>query len=281
MGVISFVLSAPQFPGNAGGGVFTTEVGEVAVRAATPELEPLFLPGSAEAAAPVLAARHAMATHGITTRGTARMTSDGLERRRASPADSSTSSRAGGADAPQATDTDSAGRAASRAIRDATAGPLLLGAIFAAGVIAVGGGGRPLRFAIAALLLLAGGIAASGLRQEVAGLAAEYEKVLEQRSRMRERAEGACRSRDALLRAIGRDLRASLNSILGWTALLHRCADDPATVRRGTETIDRSARAQARLADELETFPRLRSSAPEAPRISSPTLDARGPRPPS
>lgn len=89
-----------------------------------------------------------------------------------------------------------------------------------------------------------------------------------------------------LLRALGHDLRAPLNAILGWTALLQRCPDDPATVRRATETIDRSARAQARMVDELEAVP-LRKPAhgpggsPASPRFSPPTLDGRRPRPPS
>jgi signal transduction histidine kinase len=214
----------------------------------------------------------------MATRGMATMTSDGLGHRHASAPDSPR--RHGAEEAPEV-DPNAPGGAAARAVRDATVAPLLLGAIFAAGVVAVGGGSRPMRFVVAALLLLGAGIAASGLRQDVMGLVAAYEKALDQRSRLRQRAEGACRSRDALLRAIGRDLRASLNAILGWTALLPRCADDPATVRRAAETIDRSARAQARLADELETFPRPRPSAPDASRISSPTLDARGPRPPS
>jgi signal transduction histidine kinase len=169
---------------------------------------------------------------------------------------------------------------AARAVRDATAAPIILAVVFAAAMIAVGRSGGLARLGMAAVLLIGGGAIASSLRHEVAGLVSNYERALDQGTRRSQRAEGACRSRDALLRALGHELRASLNAILGWTALLQRCPDDPATVRRGTETIDRSARAQARLVDELESFPRARTPAAE-PRFVRPTLDARRPRPPS
>jgi signal transduction histidine kinase len=173
--------------------------------------------------------------------------------------------------------------AASRTVRDATLAPLLLAILFAATLIVSGAGGSPTRVTVAVLMVLAGAAAATGLRHDVVGLVSAYQRALEQGSRLREHAEVACRSRDELLRALGHELRTPLNAILGWTALLQRCADDPATVRRATETIDRSARAQARLVDELESFPRPRvvRTTDGGSRFSQPTLDARGPRPPS
>jgi signal transduction histidine kinase len=170
---------------------------------------------------------------------------------------------------------------ASRTVRDATLAPLLLATLFAATVVASGTGGRATRFAVAALMILAGAAAATGLRHDVVGLVSTYQRALEQGTRLREHAEVACRSRDELLRAVGHELRTPLNAILGWTALLHRCPNDPATVRRATETIDRSARAQARLVDELESFPRARPNGAGAARFSRRALDVRGPRPPS
>ncbi|MCL2449152.1 MAG: hypothetical protein FWD17_09405 [Polyangiaceae bacterium] len=148
--------------------------------------------------------------------------------------------------------------AGTRAVRDATAAPLLLAVLFAGTVIALGRTGGAARLGTALLLLASGAAIATSLRHEVAGLVTTYERALDQGARRRANAEGACRTRDALLRALGHELRSSLNAILGWAALLRRCADDPATVRRGTETIDRTARAQVRLVDELEAFPRSR-----------------------
>jgi signal transduction histidine kinase len=171
--------------------------------------------------------------------------------------------------------------AATRTVRDATLAPLVLATLFAAALVVGGAGGGPIRLTVAALMVIAGAVAATGLRHDVVGLVGTYQRALDQGARMREHAEGACRSRDELLRALGHELRTPLNAILGWTALLHRCANDPATVRRATETIDRSARAQARLVEELESFPRARANGVGSPRFSRPTLDGRGPRPPS
>ncbi len=181
--------------------------------------------------------------------------------------------------------------AAMRALRTGTVVPIVLGVLFAAALVGAVPRGGTLRLALAALLATLGALAALALRHEVTELVATYDEALERDSRLRERAEGACRARDAVLRSLGRELRAPLNAILGWTALLQRSADDPATVRRATETIDRSARAQARLVAELETFPKPRGATVEAggasaepaerSGLSLPTLDARDPRPPS
>jgi signal transduction histidine kinase len=175
--------------------------------------------------------------------------------------------------------------AASRTFRDATAAPLLLAALFVAAIAftASGTGGGMAHLALAVVLVLGGAATASGLRRDIRGLVTSYQRALDDGQRLRERAECACRSRDDLLRSLGRDLRAPLNAILGWTVLLQRCPDDPVTVRRATETIDRSARAQSRLVDELEALPRSRGRASSggSPRFPPPTLDGRGRRPPS
>jgi CheY-like chemotaxis protein len=57
-------------------------------------------------------------------------------------------------------------------------------------------------------------------------------------------------ARDELLSLLSHDLRNPLNAILGWTRLLLQGALDESGTRHAIETIDRSARVQARLLDD-------------------------------
>jgi signal transduction histidine kinase len=76
----------------------------------------------------------------------------------------------------------------------------------------------------------------------------------------RGRAE-ALRRRDDLLARVVHQLRTPLNALLGWAALLRaRRLDEPARAR-ALDAIERSARAQARLIDELCDASRLLAGA--------------------
>ncbi len=68
---------------------------------------------------------------------------------------------------------------------------------------------------------------------------------------LREDAERVSRLKDEFLSAVGHELRAPLNAILGWSRLLEsgRLTDEEA--RRGGETIARNARALAQVVDGL------------------------------
>ena len=71
------------------------------------------------------------------------------------------------------------------------------------------------------------------------------------------------RVKEEFLATVSHELRTPLNAILGWTALLRtRRADAPPQVERGLEVIERNARRQLALVEELiaaaepETLPR-------------------------
>ena len=63
--------------------------------------------------------------------------------------------------------------------------------------------------------------------------------------------------KDEFLALVSHELRTPLNAMLGWTSLLKEGADDAAELREGIETIDRNARAQARLVDDLLDVSRI------------------------
>ena len=73
----------------------------------------------------------------------------------------------------------------------------------------------------------------------------------------REDAERASRLKDEFLATLSHELRTPLNAILGWTAMLRRGQLDKARAARGLEVIDRNARAQAQLVEEVLDMSRI------------------------
>jgi len=67
----------------------------------------------------------------------------------------------------------------------------------------------------------------------------------------------ANRLKDEFLTTLSHELRTPLNAMLGWANLLCREALDPATVRRGLETIERNARAQKTLIEDILDVSRM------------------------
>jgi diguanylate cyclase len=60
-----------------------------------------------------------------------------------------------------------------------------------------------------------------------------------------------------LLATLSHELRTPLNAICGWTTLLRSGRLDPPTIERALETIERNARAQQQLIEELQDVSRL------------------------
>lgn len=91
--------------------------------------------------------------------------------------------------------------------------------------------------------------------------AAERERLylIEQTARMQ--AESVNRMKDEFLSTLSHELRTPLNAMLGWSQLLLQGAATQAPpdgmLRRGLETIERNARAQAQLIDDMLDMSRL------------------------
>ena len=77
----------------------------------------------------------------------------------------------------------------------------------------------------------------------------------------REVAEAANRTKDEFLATLSHELRTPLNAILGWAQILRADADagraDPAEVAAGLATVERNARVQAQLIEDLLDVSRI------------------------
>ncbi|MET0387870.1 MAG: ATP-binding protein, partial [Polyangiales bacterium] len=79
----------------------------------------------------------------------------------------------------------------------------------------------------------------------------ERHTLLQLESAARERAEAAGRMKDEFLSTLSHELRTPLNAILGWTQLLRANKLEPGREQRALETIERNARSQAQLINDL------------------------------
>lgn len=74
----------------------------------------------------------------------------------------------------------------------------------------------------------------------------------------REAAETSNRLKDEFLATVSHELRTPLNAMLGWTQLLRASPPrDPAELQRALETIERNARAQTQLIEDLLDVSRI------------------------
>lgn len=73
----------------------------------------------------------------------------------------------------------------------------------------------------------------------------------------REAAEAANRAKDDFLAMVSHELRSPLNAILGWTRILRSSNVDEETVERALETIERSAKSQAQMIEDLLDISRV------------------------
>ena len=73
----------------------------------------------------------------------------------------------------------------------------------------------------------------------------------------RRHAEEADRLKDEFLATLSHELRTPLTSILGWASMIRNGEIEGASVTRAIETIERNARAQARLIDDLLDVSRI------------------------
>ncbi|MEJ7729380.1 MAG: ATP-binding protein [Polyangiaceae bacterium] len=73
----------------------------------------------------------------------------------------------------------------------------------------------------------------------------------------RREAEEASRLKDEFLATVSHELRTPLNAIVGWSAMLRDPGADGALVTRGLSVIDRSARAQAQIIEDILDVSRI------------------------
>ncbi|MBD2314724.1 PAS domain S-box protein [Desertifilum sp. FACHB-1129] len=88
-------------------------------------------------------------------------------------------------------------------------------------------------------------------------LEAERGQLLQQEQAARAEAEAANRIKDEFLAVLSHELRSPLNPILGWAQLLRSRQCDESTLNRALETIERNARLQAQLIEDLLDVSRI------------------------
>lgn len=81
--------------------------------------------------------------------------------------------------------------------------------------------------------------------------AEEKKRLLENERAARSEAERANRTKDEFLATLSHELRTPLNAILGWSQLILQGTMNEDSIRRGIETIERNARAQNKLIEDL------------------------------
>jgi signal transduction histidine kinase/CheY-like chemotaxis protein len=87
--------------------------------------------------------------------------------------------------------------------------------------------------------------------------AAERQDLLTRERAARDEAERLSALKDEFLATLSHELRTPLNAVLGWATMLQRGVKDEETFRRGLETIERNARAQGQLIDDLLDMSRI------------------------
>jgi len=92
-----------------------------------------------------------------------------------------------------------------------------------------------------------------------AGVAIDNARLFESARLERTRAEEANRAKDLFLGSLSHELRTPLNAILGWTRMLRSGGLPEEKQRRALETIDRNARAQVALIEEILDISRITS----------------------
>jgi signal transduction histidine kinase/ActR/RegA family two-component response regulator len=85
----------------------------------------------------------------------------------------------------------------------------------------------------------------------------DREKLLASEQQARRQAEIASRSKDEFLGLLSHELRTPLNAIMGWTRMLSSGQLDEKSFARAIETIDRNAKLQARLIEDMLDVSRI------------------------
>lgn len=85
----------------------------------------------------------------------------------------------------------------------------------------------------------------------------DIERMLQRERAQRAEAERAARMKDEFLATISHELRTPLNAILGWSTILRQAPRESATATHGIEAIQRNAKSQAQLIEDLLDVSRI------------------------
>ncbi|MGN6368840.1 MAG: PAS domain S-box protein [Phycisphaerae bacterium] len=88
-------------------------------------------------------------------------------------------------------------------------------------------------------------------------IAKEKEELLAAERAARSEAERVNRMKDEFLSTLSHELRTPLNAILGWSQLIQRGKGDPETLNEGLTVIERNARVQTQLIEDLLDMSRI------------------------
>jgi signal transduction histidine kinase len=86
---------------------------------------------------------------------------------------------------------------------------------------------------------------------------ATFEETLQRERKYRAEAEAANRLKDEFLATVSHELRTPLNAIVGWSHLLNQGRLDASTSTRAMESIERNAKAEAQMIEDLLDVSRL------------------------
>jgi PAS domain S-box-containing protein len=82
-------------------------------------------------------------------------------------------------------------------------------------------------------------------------------QLLESERQARAEAERANRVKDEFLATLSHELRTPLNAVLGWTSILQRGKISSEELKQGLETVERNARIQAQIIEDLLDMSRI------------------------
>ncbi|MBD1929421.1 PAS domain-containing protein [Trichocoleus sp. FACHB-90] len=92
---------------------------------------------------------------------------------------------------------------------------------------------------------------------QMASVAIENARLYEAQQNARTQAEAANRVKDEFLAVLSHELRSPLNAILGWAQMLRSRSFDQKTTFRALDTIERNAKLQTQLIDDLLDISRI------------------------
>ena len=85
----------------------------------------------------------------------------------------------------------------------------------------------------------------------------ERDLLLDSERKTRQEAEAANRLKDEFLATLSHELRSPLNAIVGWVHVLRRHADTSVEISRGLSVIERNARTQTQIINDLLDMSRI------------------------